>query len=123
MERQEKIKRRDEVRALFEGKVYEGEFILEASMSIDGDIVYLCDIHMHDLTDFPYSEKEEFAKKCYKEFPKNFGLSVSDNLRKSIDQTGMCRYLSVFNDPILEEVTVTLEEVEAEFKRRVKELL
>ena len=121
MERQEKIKRRDEVRALFEGKVYDGAFILEASMSLDGNTVYLCDIHMHDLTDFPYSEREEFAKKCYKEFPKSFLVNVGwDSFSKN--QKAMYRYLRTFCDES-KAVTVTLEDMEAEFKRRIRKLL
>ena len=117
MERQEKIKRRDEVRALFEGKVYEGEFILEASMSIDGNTVYLCDIHMHDLTDFPYSEREEFAKKCYKEFPKN-GFTLENAYDKN--NSKLAHYVCSFhgcnhnydNFPL-----VTLQELKDEAKR------
>ena len=123
MERQEKIKRRDEVRALFEGKVYDGAFILEASMSLDGNTVYLCDIHMHDLTDFPYSEREDFAKKCYKEFPKSFYMSAKDHGRKTPDQNAMFSYLVEFRDETSNTVKVTLEEMEAEFKRRIRELL
>lgn len=102
---------------MFEGKMYKDVFVYQAR--IVKNYTYLYELDGDYLDDFPYSEREEYAKKCYKEFPDNFALSTSDNARKNKEQNGMCRYLSVFCDWRDDEIIVTLEEMESEFKRRV----